>query len=197
MINKLIILLLLLLGNNLYSQCNGAQSFSLNPAPINNSYAPGTVVTICYTMVGYNMISVNWLEGFDLTLGNGWTNVTPLSPPNNCGGNNSGGSWVWRNTVTASATGLQFGPGYFFDLDNDGNPGNDFGDQGSCTWSFCFRATVSPNNCNPQNLLIQVTAGGDGTMGSWINNSCTLVPFTIFNGTISPVIPNLGLITHN
>ena len=97
-----------------FGQCNGFQSFTLNPQPVNNQYNPGQVVQLCYTMVGYNEISANWLEGFDLTLGSGWSNVTPLSAPSNCGG--GGGSWIWANSVTSSATGNQFGPGYFFNL---------------------------------------------------------------------------------
>ena len=182
-----------------FGQCNGVQSFTLNLPPVNNQYNPGQVVQVCYTMVGYNEVSTNWLEGFDLTLGPGWSNVSPVTAPNNCGGGGSG-AWLWSTTVTSSATGIQFGPGYFFNLNtNDNNPGNDFGDQNisNCTWSFCISLTVTNSSCSPQSLLLQVTAGGDGTMGSWVNNSCVLTPFTIFNGTVSVVSPTIGQISHN
>jgi hypothetical protein len=186
--------------SQIFAQCNGVQSFTLTPAPINNQYNPGDVVQVCYTMVGFTEVQANWLEGFDLTLGPGWSNVSPLTPPNNCGG--GGGNWIWKTSVTSSATGNIFGPGYFFNLNNinDNNPGNDFGDQNiaNCTWSFCFILTASNTTCSPQSLLIQVTAGGDGTMGSWVNNSCSLTPFTIFNGTLNAsTSPILSLISHN
>jgi hypothetical protein len=153
---------------------------------------------MCYTMTGYSQAGTNWIEGFDLNLGSGWASVTPQTAPANCGGNGTGGQWVWRTTVTATTTPVAtVGPGYFFDLTTDGNPGNDFGDSGSCTWTFCVTLTVA-NGCTPQSLLIQVTAGPDGLWGSYNNNSCdNVTPFTVFNGTINASTPVLGIISHN
>jgi hypothetical protein len=149
-------------------------------------------------MVGYSQAGTNWIDGFDLTLGAGWASVTPQTAPANCGGNSTGGQWVWRTSVTSTATPVQtVGPGYFFDLATDGNPGNDFGDAGSCTWTFCVTLTVA-NVCTPQSLQIQVTAGPDGLWGSYTSTSCDVVtPFTVFNGTINAVNPVLGNIIHN
>lgn len=181
---------------NIFGQCNGTQTFTLNPSPPVGGYLPGTVVNVCYTMNGYSQSGSNWIEGFDLTLGNGWTNLTPTTPPANCGGNNSGGQWVWFPTTTNTPVG-NVGPGYFFDLDSDGQTGDDFGDSGSCVWTFCFTVTVS-NVCSPQNLLIQVTAGPDGLWGSWNSTSCDLVsPFTVYNGNSNPILPSIGQINHN
>lgn len=179
-------------------QCNGAQSFTLTPLPVGNTYNPGQVVTMCYTMVGYSQAGTNWIEGFDLNLGPGWSSVVPQTPPANCGGNATGGQWVWKTSVTSTAAPVQIvGPGYFFDLSVDGNPGNDFGDAGNCTWTFCVTLTVA-NVCTPQNLLIQVTAGPDGLWGSYISNSCDFVtPFNVFNGTINVTLPIVGPINHN
>jgi hypothetical protein len=181
-----------------FTQCNGTQSFTLTPLPVGNTYQPGQIVTMCYTMNGYSQAGTNWIEGFDLTLGSGWSLVTPQTPPANCGGNGSGGQWVWMNSVTSTATPIQtVGPGYFFDLNVDGNPGNDFGDAGSCVWTFCVTLTVA-NVCTPQSLLIQVTPGSDGLWGSYVNTSCDVAtPFTVFNGTINAVPVVLGPITHN
>jgi hypothetical protein len=180
------------------SQCSGVQSFTLNPQPINGTYNPGQTVTMCYTMVGYSQAGVNWIDGFDLTLGSGWASVSPSSAPANCGGNNSGGQWVWMTSVTSTTTPVQtVGPGYFFDLNIDGNPGNDFGDSGSCTWTFCVTLTVA-NVCTSQSLLLQVTAGPDGLWGSYNSNSCDVVtPFNVFNGTINVIPIALGPISHN
>jgi len=181
-----------------YSQCNGTQSFTLTPPPSGGTYNPGQVVTMCYTMNGYSQAGTNWIEGFDLDLGPGWASVAPQTAPANCGGNNTGGQWLWVTSVTATTPpGLTVGPGYFFDLNTDGNPGNDFGDAGSCTWTFCVTLTVA-NTCTPQNLLIRVTAGPDGLWGSYNNNVCdNVTPNTVFNGTINTTPPVLGAIQHN
>lgn len=183
------------------AQCNGTQSATLTPPPPAGGYAPNTTVTVCYTMqnwLGTNVGS-NWLEGFDINLGAGWSSPTPQAPPINCQG--GGGTWLWMNTVTSSVTGITTGPGWFFESPSggptDGNPGNDWGDYGtSCSWSFCFTITTL-NVCNPLNLLIQVTPYADGTMGSWTNNSCPQTPYTIYDGNINPQLPSIGNITHN
>jgi len=181
-----------------FTQCNGTQSFTLTPPAVGGTYLPGQVITMCYTMNGYTQAGINWIEGFDLTLGSGWSSVVPQSAPLNCGGNATGGQWTWMTSVTSTTTPIQtVGPGYFFDLTIDGNPGNDFGDAGSCVWTFCVTLTVA-NVCTPQNLLIQVTPGSDGLWGSYISSSCDLAtPFNVFNGTINTVPIVLGPINHN
>ena len=179
-------------------QCAGTQSFTLTPPPVGGTYLPGQTVTMCYTMNGYTQAGTNWVEGFDLTLGAGWSSVTPQTAPANCGGNATGGQWVWKTSVTSTTTPIvTVGPGYFFDLTIDSNPGNDFGDAGSCVWTFCV-TLVAANVCTPQSLLIQVTAGPDGLWGSYTSNSCDAVtPFNVFNGTINATTPVLGNIIHN
>jgi hypothetical protein len=195
LINVILFVFLTCLG---YSQCAGTQTFTLTPLPVGGTYLPGQTVTMCYIMTGYSQAGTNWIEGFDLTLGSGWASVTPQSAPANCGGNSTGGQWVWRTSVTSVTTPVvTVGPGYFFDLATDGNPGNDFGDSGSCTWTFCVTLTVA-NVCTPQSLLLQVTAGPDGLWGSYNSNSCdNVTPFTVFNGTINATNPVLGNIIHN
>ena len=198
MIRYILTYIFVIVTNIAIPQCNGIQSFTLTPSPVGGAYTPGQTVTMCYTMVGYNQLNSNWVEGFDLTLGPGWASVTPQTAPANCGGNATGGQWVWKTSVTSTTTPITtVGPGYFFDLSIDGNPGNDFGDQGSCTWTFCVTLVVA-NVCTPQSLLLQVTAGSDGLWGSYNNNSCDVVsPFTIFNGTINVTPIVLGPINHN
>lgn len=193
-----LVIFILLFCNYALSQCAGTQTFTLTPPPAAGTYQPGQTVTACYTMTGYSQAGTNWIEGFDLTLGAGWASVTPQTAPANCGGNSTGGQWVWRTSVTSTTTPVvTVGPGYFFDLSADGNPGNDFGDSGSCTWTFCVTLVVA-NVCTPQSLLLQVTAGPDGLWGSYNSNSCDAVtPFTLFNGTINTAPIVLGAIQHN
>ena len=197
---KFLTILFLIASLSSYSQCVGTQTFTLSPSPVGGTYNPGQVVTLCYTLNSYTQTGSNWFEGFDLNLGPGWASVTPQTSPANCGGAASGGQWTWMNSVTSTATPITtVGPGYFFDLNIDGNPGNDFGDSnsGSCTWTFCVTLTVA-NVCTPQNLLIQVTAGSDGVWGSFTSTSCDiLTPNTVFNGTINVAPIALGPISHN
>ena len=195
---KLLLYLLLLLNIEVLAQCAGTQSFTLNPQPPVTGYLPGTSVTVCYTMVGWPGINVgsNWLEGFDINLGPGWTNLQPLQPPVNC----NGGSGVWSWSLINNTSSGVIGPGWFFDSGIsgplDGNPSNDWGDSGNCTWSFCFKVKVA-NTCTSASLLIQVTAGADGDWGNWTNNSCPTIPFTIYNGIINTTLPAISNISHN
>ena len=193
-----VFLVLFLSPLNGYGQCAGAQTFTLTPPPPANGYTPGTLVQVCYTMTGWPGLNVgsNWLEGFDINLGPGWTNLQQMNAPANCNGGS--GNWVWVvNNNTPSGV---VGPGWFFDSGINGplngNPSDDWGDQGNCTWSFCFKVKVA-NVCTPQSLLIQVTAGADGDWGSWTNNTCPTTPFTIYNGSINPSLPSLSNISHN
>lgn len=185
---KRLLLFLLLIPTLLLGQCAGNQSFTLNPAPINGTtYQPGTVVTMCYTMSGWNgtNFGANWIEGFGLTLGPGWVLHSPISPPGNCSSN---GNWLWLETVTSDATGLTAGPGYFYEGPTgpvDNNSGNDWGDFGTiCDWTFCVQLQVT-DQCDPLSLLIEVTPYADGTMGSWGNEACFDPPFQVFNGTVA------------
>lgn len=196
-----LVIFILMFWSYAFSQCAGTQTFTLTPAPVNNTYNPGQIVTLCYTLNSFTETNTNWFEGFDLNLGAGWASVAPLTAPANCGGNGTGGQWTWKTSVTSTATPVQtVGPGYFFDRTIDGNPGNDFGDSqssGSCSWSFCVTLTAA-NVCTPQSLQIQVTAGPDGLWGSYTSTACDIVtPNTVFNGTINATPPVLGAIQHN
>lgn len=138
-------------------------------------------------MVGFNQLSANWVDGFEIALGSGWQAGTLVGqgPPANCGGALTGGQWVWANLVTGTATGQSNGPGYFFDLNNDGNAGNDFGDNntGGCTWNFCFQVTVG--NTPGASLSVNVSALSDGEIGSWTSFACTGVPFNLSTSTVA------------
>jgi hypothetical protein len=163
---KTLFLFLSLIPNLILAQCAGIQSFTLNPAPINGNYEPGTVVTMCYTMDGWNGTNFgsNWIEGFGLTLGPGWVSYTPISGPDDCSGATLPQQWYWMETCTNDPGTLTVGPGYFYEGPTgpiDGNPGNDWGDFGTtCQWTFCVQLQVS-DDCDPLSLLIEVTPYAD------------------------------------
>lgn len=178
--------LLLLLSGELLAQCVGVQSYTANPAPLGgNTYNPGTVVTFCYTMVGFTPLGNSWIEGWDVLLGPGWLpgSLTPVSPPANCGG--GGGQWIWVNSTTSANSGQVHGPGYFMDLNSDGNPGNDWGDENTanCTWTFCFSAEVG--STPGASLSVNIMGLSDGEAGAWTSLACTGSPFPISNATVT------------
>ena len=183
-----ILFILLLIPNLILAQCAGVPSFTLNPAPVNGNYEPGTVVTMCYTLNGWDTgFGSNWLEGFSINLGPGWASYTPISGPDDCGGATPPQGWLWMESVTNNTGTLTVGPGYFYEGPTgpiDGNPGNDWGDFGTnCLWTFCVQLQVT-DECDPLSLLIEVTPYADGTMGSWGNESCFDGPFQVFGGTV-------------
>ena len=187
---RTILFLLLLIPNIILSQCAGVQSATLSPLPVNGNYEPGTVVTMCYTMNGWNgtNFSSNWIEGFGITLGQGWVSYSPISGPDDCSGATLPQQWLWFESVTNNDGTLTVGPGYFYEGPTgpiDGNPGNDWGDFGTtCSWTFCIQLQVT-DQCDPLSLLIEVTPYADGTMGSWGNEACFDGPYQVFNGTIA------------
>jgi gliding motility-associated-like protein len=159
-----------------YAQpCVGSVSSTVNPQPTGGGYAPGTVVTYCYTVNSYTQAGTNWFEGFSIQLGPGWLpgSITPVTPPNNFGG--GGGSWIWiANTFTNG--GATFGPGFFFDLNNNGITQDDFGDAGGGPWTMCFSVTVGSNA--GASLGVGVAPVSDGYAGSWGSSACDGLVFT-------------------
>ena len=152
----------------------GPSTYTLNPQPVNGQYSTGTVVTMCYTMTGFGGCgTAEWFEGFDLDLGPGWVNVTPVTAPADCGGAAGGGQgWIYLTTNNTAVGPV--GPGYFYEGPTgpiDGNPSNDWGDAGNCTWSFCVNLTVA-NTASAGSLSVSVNAASDGYWGSWGGNGC-------------------------
>ena len=165
-----ITLLTLIPGFVQAQNCMGSFSSNLNPAPVGGVYAPGTEVVICVTVNNYSQNGANWFEGFDITLGPGWVanSIVPVTYPNDLGTGGPGG-WIWV-PGTFNLGGNNFGPGFFFDLNGNGQTGDDFGDAGSGPWTMCIEVTVgsSPG----ASLSLTVSPVGDGFAGSWGSNVC-------------------------
>jgi gliding motility-associated-like protein len=162
----------------------GPATFTLNPQPINGQYSTGTVVTFCYNMTGFGGCgTAEWFEGFDLDLGPGWADIQPVTAPADCGGAAGGGQgWIYLTTNNTAVGPV--GPGYFYEGPTgpiDGNPSNDWGDAGNCTWSFCVNLTVA-NNAVAGSLWVNVNVASDGYWGNWGGNGCDFA-------TPVPVLP--------
>ena len=161
------------------NNCVTTASFTATPAPINGTYQAGQTVQICFTVNNIDQTSLNLLHGIEYSFGPGWdlstlTTTTPTecnaNPP---GPGNASGIWKWYNSVTQSiAPFSNYGPGYFFESDDDAettNAGNNFGDysSGGCSWTFCITLKVSGSCIDGQSLNIIINTLADGESGSW------------------------------
>ncbi|MCB0795224.1 MAG: gliding motility-associated C-terminal domain-containing protein [Flavobacteriales bacterium] len=173
-------LFLILLALNGWAQpCLVGYNYTAAPPPVAGEYQSGQTVTFCFTVTNWNSTNANWFHGIVPTFGSGWdiTTLVPAPPPATCGG--SGGTWGWYPVCTGvSFTAIgPVGPGYFFDLNNDGNPGNNFGDfcVGAVNWQFCWDITVADGiDCvQGADLTITVNTYGDSETGSWGSVGCT------------------------
>ena len=151
--------------NNCLQVCN----LTANPAPVNGTYQPGQTVTFCFTVSQYTQVSANWLHGVIPTFGNGW-NLTSLTttPAASCSGS---GTWQWFTSNTSQATGLVTGPGFYYNYPG-GGAGNNYGDNGNCTWTFCWTVQAKPNCTSGTNLNISINTTADGETGSWTSPAC-------------------------
>lgn len=165
-------------GNAVLAQpCLGDYTFTASPPPQNGVYDCGQTVTFCLTVNTWNTTNANWLHGVVPMFGAGWdlSTLVPGAPPSTVG--TSGGTWGWYNSETGTSpynVGTQ-GPGFFFDLDNDGNPGDNFGDYATAgPWTFCFTISVASGvDCvNGADLSVSANTFGDSETGSWGGEGC-------------------------
>ena len=177
-----------------------SQSYTLSQ---NGPYSPGDVVTVTYTLNNFSQLNLNWIIAFEINLGNGWTNLTPITNPLNPNPYDirGQGNWIWdvQNTFPS---GLNFGPGWRFN--NTGWPnyvwtGNSY-EQGTPDWgssstgpfTMSFQVTVG-NFCTPEDLSIDMIVIGDCQTGAWNNGDCCpLTSFPIYSGVID-VPPSISL----
>jgi gliding motility-associated-like protein len=112
---------------------------AMSPEPPGCVLEPNTTYTWCATINNYNQPSVNWISAIIPVFGCAWdtTTLQPVGQLANAGGGN--GTWLWTSNVTGDQTGnVSPNLGWYFDRDNDGNPGNNYGDDGECCWNVCF-----------------------------------------------------------
>ena len=161
------------------SQCINQNMINVtyNPPPVNGTFNPGQTVQICVTVNSYNQLGANWMHGCYLAnFGNGWAPGTyqGISAPQA-----NTGQYIWASNFTSTAFGAFItNPGWYFDLNNDGNPGNNFGQSnsnGPFPRTFCFQITTqSASGCagGNTNLSFTIHVTSDGQTGSWSNSAC-------------------------
>ena len=191
---KLLYILFLLISLDAVSQpCLGVQNSTVIPGnsiglPL-GQYVPGEVITITYTLQSFNGININWIHAFQIILGPGFTNLTPITAPGNPAG--STGNWLWdvRHTYPG---GYNFGPGWRFV--NTGNAG--WGTSSTGPFTVSFQVTVGPT-CTPDQLSISMEVLDDCVTGGWSNGTCcTDPPVPILLGTVSVAPINTSPINH-
>jgi len=172
------------------NNCVGSMAMTASPVQPVGGYAPGTTVDICITLTNYSQLSAVWLHGVGVNFGPGWDIATITSTPfPGCDGQ---GNWAWYNSCLSSASGLAFGPGFYYDSPAgstsgtiDGIPGNNYGD--NCqnnTWNFCFSIQTIQNTTSTIPLTGHVIVTGDGTSGTWANPGCD-TEYLSFNSLLS------------
>ncbi len=175
------------------------QSLTINPSPVEGSVlVAAEPVDICITIGGYYQNAADWFDGIEPVFGDGWDLETliPGAAPASCDGSYDG-TWAWYESVTGTAQGAleNIGPGYFYDLDGDGDPGNDFGDSGvnqGCPITFCFNITPKADcEGNSGNLSIEFLNFSDNEAGSWSSNNspCLTDPNYEFKAVLACCLP--------
>ncbi len=164
------------------NDCLQAYSLTSSPAPVYGAYTPGQVVTFCYTISSWVQQNTNWLHGIQITMGAGWTGAitgaVPAATVQNPAGPGFDGAWYFSNT----GLGTGAGPGFYFETVSGGtDASNNFGDNGTCCWTFCWNLTVDAG-CSPgSDLSVTVNTTGDGETGSWVSLGCVDDPPYVFN----------------
>ena len=163
------------------NNCLTVSSLSASPAPTYGAYTPGQVVTFCYTISSWTIQNTNWLHGVQISMGAGWTGAITGAVPANTVQNNPGpgfdGAWYFSNTGLGTGS----GPGFYFEtVQNGTDASNNFGDNGTGGWTFCWNLTVDPG-CSPgSDLSVTINTSGDGETGSWTSAGCVGDPSYIF-----------------
>ncbi|HEX2898604.1 MAG TPA: hypothetical protein VHS96_02680, partial [Bacteroidia bacterium] len=185
---------LTLQNDNNCAACMTNHTLTVSPLPTNGFYQAGTAVNFCFRVTGWTQQSANWLSGVELTFGAGWNvpSIVPVPPTSSCDG--TAGTWGWYNSCTSTATGAVWGNGFYFDRNNDGNPGNNFGDNCTTTspnitdWVFCWTITTR-SDCgalgfNPD-LSVSINTLADGEAGSWGSIACQNDPDIFFSAQVT------------
>jgi len=176
---------------NAKSQCIVEDVLVTSPPPMsdpftggNPTYFPGQVIEFCYTIENYDGgladNNNNWMHGIVPLFGPGWDQNTlvPVGQPQPV--NDLDGEWIWTDNVVGENSGnLVTNPGWWFDAASgggalNGNPGDNYGDGGGGSWTFCWQITVKecPPADNGASLVMEITNYSDSETGSYTQEGC-------------------------
>lgn len=171
-------------NNNVCDACFISGGLTATPPPVNGYYENGTTISFCLTVDEWDQVEDNWIHGVTPIFGAGW-DVSTFNPVSDPGSFTYGGppgpsytaQWSYYNTtVTSSATGQSFGPGWFVENNNgtgsnNSDPGDNYGDPRTGPFEFCFE--IEPVDCaHNADLTIQMNTSADGESGGWNSPGC-------------------------
>ena len=174
------------------NDCLTTFSMTASPLPVFGGYAPGQVVTFCYTISSWVQQNTNWLHGIQITMGAGWTGaITGTVPAATVQNPGPGFDGAWYYSATGLGTGA--GAGFYFETVSGGtNASNNFGDNGLGSWTFCWNLTVDPGCAAGSDLSVTVNTTGDGETGSWVSLGCVDDPPYVFSAQGSCCLPTMA-----
>ncbi len=151
-------------------------TLTANPPPVGGQYTAGQNVQFCFTVNQWDQPVNNWLHGVVPTFGAGWDAGTFSADPGPSDCLGLVGNWSFFNSVTGTGpfnVGT-VGPGWFYDDDLDGIPGNNLGDDCFGPWTFCFSISVASDiNCvDGSDLSVTFDTFGDSETGAWTDAGC-------------------------
>lgn len=136
-------------------------------------------VDFCFTLLRFYENNTNWVHGvfvaWDQIPVGGKVCEGPTGTQNTQHGSRK---WIFIDSAKARLY-LLPGPGYYVD-EGDGNPSNNYGDNGNGTPNatfpnllpFCFKMKMDCGITPPTSFVAKVTVTGDGATGGWTNLSC-------------------------
>ena len=184
--------------------CVTQATLTANPPPTNGTYQPGDTVTFCLDITEFTQVAINWFHGVEISWGAGWQNTAyNLVPSGSCDGF---GNWQWYNSVTSTATGNTYGPGFFYDRPGppatlDGNPGNNYGDNcqtPNVRWLFCWDLVTQdcPPGTQGQDLTVTANTLADGESGGWTSPACAADPDYLISANLTCCVPATSTVTN-
>ncbi|MBK9107422.1 MAG: T9SS type A sorting domain-containing protein [Saprospiraceae bacterium] len=142
--------------------------------------ATGNVeINFCFTLTHFFESNTNWVHGIFVA----WDNLPQGAIV--CEGLTGSqdaqhGSRKWKFIDSASAVNFDLpGAGFYVD-EGDGNPKNNYGDNGIGTPNasfpdlepFCFKVKINCGSTPPIAYVPKIVVTGDGTTGGWTNIAC-------------------------
>jgi len=146
-------------------------------------------IDFCIKLDKYFELNTNWVHGVFISFDQIPKGVKICEGPTGSQPCQHGSRfWVFLDSTKAAQNNLP-GPGFYVD-EGDGNPANNYGDNGIGTPQatfpdlrpFCFQAKIDCNVSSAMAYLPKITITGDGTTGAWENGACDGDVFRAIDG---------------
>lgn len=136
-------------------------------------------INFCFTLTEFFESNTNWVHGVFVASDNLPKGAIVCEGATGSQNAQHGSrKWIFIDSLKAVQYNLP-GPGFYVD-EGDGNPSNNYGDNGIGTpiakfpdlQPFCFKVKLNCGTTPPVAYVPKVTVTGDGTTGGWTNVAC-------------------------